>query len=77
MIEIIPALMPRTFEELRESAERFIGIAPIVQLDVMDGIFVSEKSWPYSEQKKDLRDLVLGGDAFPFWEDIDLLQSIC
>ncbi|MDP3726436.1 MAG: hypothetical protein Q8R36_04540 [bacterium] len=70
-IEIIPALMPRTFEELREQMERFIGLAEIVQLDVMDGVFVKNTSWPYSEDKDSLKNLIEGGDAIPFWEDID------
>lgn len=87
MIEIIPAFMPRTFEELREQMERFVGLVETVQIDVMDGVFVGNRSWPYgsthstnsgqagspqdSEDKNVLRDLVEGGDTIPFWEDID------
>ncbi len=70
-IEIIPALMPRTFEELREQVERFVGLVEIVQIDVMDGVFVGNRSWPYSEDKNILQDFVEGGDTIPFWEDID------
>ena len=70
-IEIIPALMPKSFTELRELTERFVGLVETVQLDVMDGIFVPEKSWPYSEDKNELRELVGGHDTIPFWEDID------
>lgn len=87
MVEIIPALMPRSFGELRESVEKFVGIVPVVQLDVMDGIFVPEKSWPYgsthsstsgqagspqgSKENNELQELVNGHDTIPFWEDID------
>ncbi len=71
IVEIIPALMPRSFSELREQVGSFVGIVPIVQLDVMDGIFVPEKSWPYSENADDLREIVRARDAMPFWEDID------
>ncbi len=70
-IEIIPALMPRTFEELRTGMERFVGFVETVQLDVMDGVFVSNKSWPYSEDKNMLAHLIQDGDTIPFWEDID------
>ena len=63
--------MPRSWSELRELAERFVGLVETVQIDVMDGIFVPEKSWPYSEQKNDLAELVEGKDTMPFWEDID------
>ena len=56
-----------------------MGLVDTVQLDVMDGIFVPEKSWPYSstgspqdsEQKNDLAELVASRDTMPFWEDID------
>lgn len=71
MIEIIPALMPRTFEELREQIGKFVGIVSIVQIDVMDGVFVPEKSWPYSENKNELQELASNRNTIPFWEDID------
>ena len=71
MVEIIPALMPRTFEELRVETERFIGLVETVQIDVMDGVFVGNKSWPYSEGANIIQDLTREGDTIPFWEDID------
>ncbi len=48
MIEIIPALMPKSFSELEQYAGQFHGLIKGVQVDVMDGIFVPEKSWPYN-----------------------------
>ena len=51
MIEIIPAIMPRSFQELREAAESVNGLVGTAQIDIMDGIFVPEKSWPYSEDE--------------------------
>ncbi len=49
MTEIIPALMPKNFIELTEYAKQFQGIVDTVQVDVMDGEFVPEVSWPYTE----------------------------
>lgn len=49
MVEIIPAIMPRSFGELREQTERVSGLVSAIQIDVMDGIFVPEKSWPYTK----------------------------
>jgi ribulose-phosphate 3-epimerase len=49
MIEIIPAIMPRSFEDARERSARVAGLVPTVQLDLMDGVFVPEKTWPYIE----------------------------
>lgn len=47
MIEIIPALMPRSRDELNALLARLSGV-PAVQLDVMDGRFVPEASYPYA-----------------------------
>ncbi|MBI3020251.1 MAG: hypothetical protein HYY60_02925 [Parcubacteria group bacterium] len=49
MPEIIPAIMPRSFTELREYVEQVKGIVNVIQIDVMDGVFVPEKSWPYTD----------------------------
>jgi len=49
MIEVIPALMPKNFSELEEYAGQFRGLTKGVQIDVMDGIFVPEVSWPYKK----------------------------
>lgn len=40
--------MPKSFEELEQYAEQFSGLVGTVQIDVMDGLFVPETSWPYS-----------------------------
>ena len=47
MIEIIPAIMPQTIEEAAEKAALVPG-ALSVQLDLMDGIYVPEKTFPYN-----------------------------
>jgi len=48
MAEIIPALMPKNFEDLEKYASKFRGLVDTIQVDVMDGKFVSEISWPYT-----------------------------
>ena len=48
MTEIIPAMMPKDLEDFIETAKRLVGVVPVVQVDIMDGIFVSEKTWPFS-----------------------------
>lgn len=54
MVEIIPAVMPQTLDELREHAIRAAPFVPLIQIDVMDGKFVSGKSWPYGGGEKEL-----------------------
>jgi ribulose-phosphate 3-epimerase len=48
MLEIIPAIMPDTFEDVQEKAARINGLVPVAQIDVMDGAFVPSRSWPYN-----------------------------
>ncbi len=74
-IEIIPAIMPDTYEDLEAKAARVRGKAPLAQIDVMDGAFVSSKSWPYTTGglKQDPRFLALShqDEGMPYWEDLD------
>ena len=49
MIEIIPAIMPRSFQELREAAESVNGLVGTAQIDIMDGDFTPATTWPYTE----------------------------
>ena len=46
-MEIIPAIIAKEFKELEEKIKLVEPYIKTVQLDVMDGIFVPEKTWPY------------------------------
>lgn len=47
MIEIIPAIMPQNFKDLEEKIEIVKDHVYSIQLDLMDGKFVPEKTWPF------------------------------
>ncbi|MBI3074809.1 MAG: hypothetical protein HYY92_01160 [Parcubacteria group bacterium] len=72
MPEIIPAIMPRSFTELREYVEQVKGIVNVIQIDVMDGVFVPEKSWPYTDGDYEgfLR-LAVGDESLDAWAEMD------
>jgi ribulose-phosphate 3-epimerase len=53
MVDIIPAIMPKSFSDLEGHAERVTSLVPLAQIDLMDGIFVEGKTWPYTEGKSD------------------------
>ncbi|MFA6077775.1 MAG: hypothetical protein WC724_02015 [Candidatus Paceibacterota bacterium] len=69
MIEIIPAVMPRSLNDLEEHISRVVGSAPWVQIDVMDGIFVRGKTWPYISF--DAKAFEFEFEGLPNWEEID------
>ncbi len=48
MTEIIPAIMPKSLEEIDVFAKKLIGLVDVIQLDIMDGVFVPEKTWPHN-----------------------------
>jgi len=48
MSEIIPAIIAKNFKELEAKIKLVEPYVKTVQLDVMDGIFVPNKTWPYA-----------------------------
>jgi ribulose-phosphate 3-epimerase len=52
MKSIIPAIMPTSYEDLAEKAALVRDLVPLAQIDIMDGKFVTSKSWPYREAGK-------------------------
>jgi ribulose-phosphate 3-epimerase len=75
MVEIIPAIMPKSFVDLEDKAERVRGLVPLAQIDVMDGKFVKSKSWPYMESASASGDhfdeLKSQEELLPFFDELD------
>ncbi len=44
-MNITPAILPHSFEEITEKLSRVEGLASRVQIDICDGIFGREKTW--------------------------------
>jgi pentose-5-phosphate-3-epimerase len=44
---IVPAIIPKSFSDLREQVLMLAGL-PEIHVDVLDGIFVPTTSWPYN-----------------------------
>lgn len=71
MTEVIPAVMPENFHDLRKKVARVKGLVPIVQIDIMDGEFVPEKSWPYTASgTAEFQDCIRHG-GLPYWDEIE------
>jgi ribulose-phosphate 3-epimerase len=71
MTEVIPAIMPRDHRELEDYARQFRGLVKSIQIDVMDGVFVPAKSWPYAGYRQGFDDLVSEKEGFPLWKELD------
>lgn len=49
MLTITPSLPAQSFDELRTLAETLSHTVPMFQIDIVDGVFVPNVSWPFTE----------------------------
>jgi ribulose-phosphate 3-epimerase len=47
LVDIIPTAVPRTIDELIEAAQRVTSFSKKIHVDMDDGVFVPQVSWPY------------------------------
>lgn len=72
MVEIIPAVLVGSLEEMRAKLARVRGVAGTVQIDLCDGFFVPTRTWPFNtSDKKSFDDMARGVTGLPYWEDFD------
>ncbi len=70
MIDVVPAILPSSFDELSAKAALVRGLVRRVQLDVADGSYASSKTWPYAEAGH-FESLLEESEGLPFWDEID------
>jgi ribulose-phosphate 3-epimerase len=72
MKEIIPAILPKNFEDLKSKIGQMRGLVPIVQVDLCDGIFVPTITWPFRDQDARSVDEILNErEGMPYWDEIN------
>jgi ribulose-phosphate 3-epimerase len=71
MIEIIPAVMPTDTTDLQSKLAQVVGHAPVVQVDIMDGKFVKDVSWPYTEDEEYFQGILSEDAGLPYWDQFD------
>ncbi len=74
MIEIIPAVMPKNYDDLVEKMGLFAGVVPLIQLDIMDNKFVKARTWPYNlgdSQFGRFSKIVAEEEGMPEWDVLD------
>lgn len=69
-IEIIPAVMTKSFKDLQDSLVPLKNIIWHVQVDVVDGRYAKSKTWPYRDRAS--FDKVVGEEhGLPFWDTLN------
>jgi len=70
-MEIIPAVMPKSFHDIGEHAERVSAYVDYIQLDLMDGQFVEAKSWPFfPKDQQSVKELIDVEIRLPFSDKV-------
>ncbi len=70
-MEVVPAILPKNFHELEEKLEFLKGVAPSVQIDITDGKFAGQASWPLAKPDQNFEAIVREERGMPFWEDFE------
>lgn len=73
MADIIPAILPKDYEELKNHISLVRGAVSLVQVDICDGNFVKNISWPFRGKEFDphFEKILAEEEGMPFWEDIE------
>jgi ribulose-phosphate 3-epimerase len=77
--EIVPAILPADFAEVAEKIDLVQGLVKTVQIDVCDGQFTPQATWPYAKRDDSFEKILKEEEGFPGWEklnfEIDLMAN--
>ncbi len=71
MTEIIPAIMPDSYDDLADKVSQVSSAVALVQIDVMDGRFVPSRSWPYKKPDVSFERILTEDLGLPQWDSMD------
>ena len=47
-MQVVPAIIPKTREQMEEEIKKVSGFASLIQIDISDGLFTPFKTWPFN-----------------------------
>ena len=72
MTEVVPAILVKDFNELKEKLAIYKDFVKIVQIDVCDGRFVNTISWPMNQDDAEsLSSIIDEEEGMPYWTELD------
>ena len=74
MAEIIPAILEKDFKEIKHKLGILRGQVKTVQLDIEDGVFVSNRTWPFASggiKDPDFKKIINEEEGMPNFQDFD------
>lgn len=70
---IIPAIIPKNYEDMRQKMAQVLESVNLVQLDIMDGVFVPEKTFPFDERDSQVMTAIIDQEeGLPYWDRLDV-----
>jgi ribulose-phosphate 3-epimerase len=70
-VEIIPAVLPSDFAEISERVALIKSFVKTVQVDICDGHFVPNFTWPYKKKDNTFEQMIREDEGLPGWEQLD------
>jgi ribulose-phosphate 3-epimerase len=71
-IKVIPAIIPESFDDLRHTLQHVKSYVNRVQIDVTDGMYTPNISWPYEfKRDEDFERIINQDEGMPFWQDVN------
>jgi ribulose-phosphate 3-epimerase len=74
MKAVIPAILEKNFSEIKNKLTFLRGRTECVQIDICDGIFVSNQTWPFASggfNDVDFQKIINEEEGLPFWDDLN------
>ncbi len=72
MTEIIPAVLAKDINDLRNKIANFVSVSRIVQIDMCDGHFVPSRSWPMDKNDvSSVAPILDEEEGLPYWDSLD------
>lgn len=70
-IEIIPAILPKDFAEIVDKVELIKGFTKTVQIDICDGQFTRNPTWPYRKHDDNFERIKSEEEGMPGWDALE------
>jgi len=68
---IIPAILEKSFFGMERKAALVKGVVDTVQVDICDGRFADNKTWPYEGDHGEFARITNEEAGLPFWDELD------
>lgn len=70
--KVIPAILPKDYNDLVSHLDMVQDLVPVVQVDVVDGKFAPNKTWPYvNDSSNQFLKFVNQDEGLPYWDAVD------